>query len=206
MEIKYVCSLGNCCHTSQFMKDNKLKKCSYPFDWIFSTYNNIIHCIEDDFKTFLDKKYYVSLEPGKCGNTYYNKYLFNHHDPLNNENHYNYFIRCINRFKQLLQCKENKLFIMMIVNIDNIDENIKIDIINFNNKFSKYTKNYKLLVIFQIKNKQKNYHAFTHNDSIDFLELHTLSKSNGIYFDNYDDNNYFFNVITKTYNFNIDKN
>ena len=36
MNINYVISLGKQCHTAEFLKDNKLKNCSYPFDWIFS--------------------------------------------------------------------------------------------------------------------------------------------------------------------------
>ena len=102
MEIKYVCSLGNCCHTSQFMKDNKLKKCSYPFDWILSNHNIIIHCIKDNFVKFLDKSYYVSYSDKKCFHKYYNDFMFFHHEPLINNDDYNYFIRCIDRFNNLL--------------------------------------------------------------------------------------------------------
>ena len=52
LEINYACSLGGMCHSAQILKRNKYKLCSYPFDWIFSNCNNIIHCIEDDFKIF----------------------------------------------------------------------------------------------------------------------------------------------------------
>lgn len=204
MEIKYTSSLGPHCHSSMFLKSNKLKKCSYPFDWIFSNYNNILHCIEDDFDIFLDKSYYVSISDKQCGHSYYHNEMFNHHNPLNNDNDYNYYIRCVNRFKQLLRYEEHKLFIMIFINMDSIEENLKNDIINFNNKFNRYTKNYKLLVIFNMKNKQNNYHIFTHNDNIDFLELHTLSSSNGTSFINKYDNDYLNNIINKTYNFNID--
>ena len=203
MEIKYTCSLGNLCHASQILKNNNLKKSSYPFDWIFSNNNNIIHCIEDDFKKFLDKSYYVNISNKKCGHSYYNERMFNHHNPLNNENDYNYYVRCVNRFKNLLQCEEQKLFIMIFVNMDNFEENLKNNIINFNNKFSKYTKNYKLLVILHIKNKENNYHAFQHKDTIDFLELHTLSSSNGLHFTDKNDNDYLNNVINQTYIFNM---
>ena len=203
MEIKYVCSLGSFCHSSQFLKSNKLKKCSYPFDWIFSNCDNIMHCIENDFNVFLDKSYYVSISQKKCGHSYYHKQMFYHHNPLNNEDHYNYYVRCVNRFKQLLQYEEHKLFIMIFINMDKVEEKQKNDIINFNNQFSKYAKNYTLLVIFHIKNKEDNHHTFTHNDNIDFLELHTLSRSNGIEFDNDNDDNYLYNIINKKYNFNI---
>lgn len=130
--------------------------------------------------------------------------MFNHHNPLSNQNDYNYYIRCVNRFKDLLQRKERKLFIMILVNHDNIEEKQKNTIIDFNNKFSKYTQNYTLLVIYHIKNKQKNHHIFTHSDNIDFLELHTLSSSNGVNFTNNQDNDYLNNIINTTYKFNIE--
>jgi hypothetical protein len=87
--------------------------------------------------------------------------------------------------------------------MNNIDEYIKNQIIDFNNKFSKYTSNYTLLVIFQIPNKEKNHHDFTYNDNINFLELHTLSSSNGMYFLNEIDNIYLDNIIKSKYNFNL---
>ena len=85
---------------------------------------------------FLDKSYYISISDKKCGHSYYHKGMFNHHNPLDNENDYNYYTRCVNRFKKLLNTEESKLFIMIYVNMDDIPENLKQDIINFNNEFS----------------------------------------------------------------------
>jgi hypothetical protein len=203
MEIKYACSLGPLCQSSQILINNNLKRCSYPFDWILSNYNNIIHCIEDDFNIFLDSSYYINMSDNKCGHSYYHPQMFYHNNPLN-ENDYIYYFRCVDRFKKLLQYEEHKLFIMIFTNMDNIEENSKNDIINFNNKFSKYTKNYTLLIIYHIKNKENNHHIFTHHDNIDFLELHTLSNSDGLNFINNDNDNYYLNNIINTrYKFNI---
>ena len=202
LEINYTCSLGPLCHSSQILKQNNLKLCSYPFDWIFSNCDNIIHCIEDEFKIFLDKSYYIKISPSKCGHSKYNDRMFNHHNPLLNIDHYNYYVRCVDRFKNLLKKQEPKLFTMIIVNMDNITENIKKEMIEFNNKFSKYTSNYTLLVIFHIPNKKQHQHIFTHNDTIHFLELHTLSSSNGVEFNN-TDNIYLDNIIMSNYKFNI---
>jgi hypothetical protein len=130
--------------------------------------------------------------------------MFNHKNPLDNENDYNYYIRCVDRFKQLLKYEKLKLFIMIFVNMDNIQENAKNNVIDFNNTFSKYTKNYKLLVIFHIQNKKEQNHIFTHYSNIDFLELHTLSSSNGVYFNDFNDNNYLNNIILETYDFNFE--
>ena len=202
LEINYTCSLGSLCHSSQILKRNNLKLCSYPFDWIFSNYVNIIHCIEDNFNIFLDKSYYINISDSTCGHSKYHVQMFNHYNPLNID-HYNYYVRCIDRFKNLLQKQEHKLFIMIFINMNNIDENIKNQIIDFNNKFSKYTSNYTLLVIFHIPNKEQNHNIFTYNDNINFLELHTLSVSNGLEFVNNNDNIYLDNIINSKYNFNL---
>ena len=87
----------------------------------------------------------------------------------------------------------------------NIDENIKKKIIEFNNKFSKYTNNYTLLVIFHKPKKEQNHNIFTYNDNIHFLELHTLSVSNGKDFNDHNDNIYLDNIINSKYNFNLKK-
>ena len=87
--------------------------------------------------------------------------------------------------------------------MNNVDENIKNKMIEFNNKFSEYTCNYTLLVIFHIPNKEQNHNIFTYNDNINFLELHTLSVSNGVSFVNNNDNIYLDNIIKSKYNFNL---
>jgi hypothetical protein len=84
----------------------------------------------------------------------------------------------------------------------NIDENIKKNIIEFNDKFSKYTSNYTLLVIKHIPNNQQS-HLFTYKDNIHFLELHTLSLSSGIEFVNQSDNIYLDHIINSKYNFTV---
>ena len=201
-EINYVCSLGGLCHSSQILKRNNLKFVSYPFDWIFSNCDNIVHCIEDNFKIFLDKSYYRG-HGSKCEHTFYKKIganMFNHFNPLDNIDHYNYYVRCVDRFKSLIEKQEHKLFIMIFVNIETHDKN---EIIIFNDKFSKYASNYTLLIIHHVPNKQVNHHIFTYNGDIHFLELHTLSVSNGVQFGKEDDNIYLDNIIKSKYNFNV---
>ena len=201
MEIKYTCSFGPTCQSSQILKRNKLKLCSYPFDWIFSKYDNIIHCIENDFQIFLDKSYYIDISYKMCGHSYYHKDMFGHHNPLNIDSDYNYYIRCIDRFRNMLRSQERKLFITTALNLNDDINNLtylKQKMSEFNSKFSKYTTNYILLVIIHIKNKNENKHIFTYNDNIHFLELHTLSISNGVEFVNNNDNNYLDDIIKST--------
>jgi hypothetical protein len=176
-----------------------MKMESYPFDWIFSNCDVIIDCIANDFKTFLDKTQYIYISSGQCGHKKYHPLMFNHHNPLNTIDNYNYYIRCVDRFQKMLKCVKPKLFIMIFPNMTNINENIKKNIINFNNKFSKYTNNYTLLVILHLQNKQNNNHIFTYIDNIHFLELHTKSSSGGVQFNNNNDNIYLDNIIQTKY-------
>lgn len=206
MEINHACSFGELCHSSRILKRNKLKVCSYPFDWIFSNTSMIIDCIEDGFDRFLDKSYYIDasdvFEP-RCIHSYYSEGVtFNHHNPLINENHYNYYVRCIGRFKQLLKYQEHKLFILTIPNMGCMNEDIKRDIIEFNNKLSKHALNYNLLVILHIPGETQK-HEFTYYDNIHFLEIHTISKTNGVDFLDETDTLYFDDILNTTYNFNI---
>jgi hypothetical protein len=192
MEIKHFCSLGTLCHSSQLLKRNNLKKCSYPFDWLFSNCTMISHCLQDNFNIFLNKKYYIDLKH-KCGHSYYHDSLFNHHNPLNRLD-YDYFTRCVERFKHLLKSSESKLFIIMYVNM-NKDE--RAEVIEFNKTLSKYTSNYRLFVINHQKNSVRH-HYFDYMDNIDFLYLYTKSVSDGKEFEN-EDNLYLDRIIQSKY-------
>jgi hypothetical protein len=189
------CSLGTLCHTSQLLKRNKFKKDSYPFDWIFSDYHIILHCIRDDFKTFLDKSYYIKINRIKCGHSYYHEKMFNHHNPLDKD--YDYFVRCVERFRSLLKSKKYKIFIMMYVNMDNSKEEIN-KTIEFNNSFSKYTSNYILLIIYHMPNNIRH-HYFDYKDNIHILYLYTTSSSDGKEFLNKEDNLYLDNIMKSNY-------
>lgn len=202
MEINAVCSLGSMCHTSTFLKTNKWKKESYPFDWIHSCINDVMHCIEDKFKIFLDSSYYVNIDHNHCKHRFYDHpIMFNHHNPIRSHD-YKYFERCVNRFEQLLLSKMRKLFVIILRKQDLV-ENYKNNIISFNDKLKNYTNNYTLLCIAIYPNKTENSHIFTKIDCIDFLELETISESNGIRFQQTNDNIYIGKIIKERYIFNI---
>ena len=139
--IKYICSLGTSCHTSAFKIRNRLKFESYPFDWIISNPKMILHCLENDFKLFLDKSQYINIFENRSSHLIYGD-IFHHHNLLDS-NDYDYFVRSVNRFREIMKSEEEKLFIMTFTNIKNI-----VNIIEFNKEFSKNTKNYTLLVIY----------------------------------------------------------
>ena len=202
VEVNYVCSLGPLCHTANILKRNDIKLCSYPFDWIFSNTDIISHCVEDDFKIFLDKSYYKELGDWQCAHTHYHPCMFNHHNPLNHEPNYSYFKRCVNRFKDLIKKPEHKLFIMTFLNMGEFDENFKNSIKDFKQKFDKHVSNYTLLVIFH-RPYMSQHHEFTLHENIHFLELHATSHSGGVFFMNDEDNVYLDNILHSAYKFNI---
>jgi hypothetical protein len=210
MEITYVCSLGPFCHTASFLKRNQLKMASYPFDWVFSKLDIVDHCIQDDFKIFLDKSYYVDngskWHDNQCGHTKYHINMFNHHD-LRKEKDYSYFVRCVDRFRELLQKKEHKLFMFLFPNgeYNSHTESFKDSIIAFNNTLKANTSNYTLLCIISIPHKEFPLAKFSKVDNIDFLELHTVSKSDGIKFKEESDNVYMDTVLLNKYRFNLHK-
>lgn len=213
--ISHVCSLGNVCQSSKILKDIGFKKESYPFDWIFSSPANIINILEDDFTLFLNKELYVNmysrrfgkhrLDYSKCGHKIYHNKMFFHHNPKDKENDYNYFIRCVNRFRQLLKKESNKLFVITFNNITEDLENIKKQIIELNNYMSTKTSNYYIFVICHIPNQKILKFDILDIDNIKFLFLYTKSHSNGIKLSDSKENEFLKNLLLKSYSFQIEK-
>ena len=204
MSIKYTCSLGPHCHSAYLLKMNNLKKASYPFDWIFTNHNTIKQIIDDTFKNFLNKDYYINLNNYQCGHKLYHNTMFWHHNPLTNTNNYNYFVRCVSRFKQMLLSNEEKLFIYLVKDVKEINESLfKTEMELLNEKLKQHTTNFKLLSIIIYPNKEKNNYTFNTTDNIDFLCIDTLSESNGKECINNNDNKYISIILNVKYKFEL---
>jgi hypothetical protein len=207
-KIKHTCSLGVLCHASQLLKRNNIKYESYPFDWIFSNENMIIDCLNDNFEKFLNRDYYISvinndtnqINFDKCGHSVYHPMLFNHHNPKNIID-YNYFIRCVVRFNKMIKNDELKLFVMFHPNINDTNTFNKNDIEKFNEQFMKHSKKYVILVIMHSLSTSRDY-RFEIKDNIHYLELRTISRSNGVAFIDEEDNKYLDKIIMRKYSFN----
>lgn len=124
--INHVISLGTHCYTSQLLKKANLKNYSCPFDWIFSSPSMVAHVIEDDFNKFLDRSFFKKIpyenlivseaKTYPTSNEFYLnnfsvKNVFNHHD-MQSEDHYNYFVRGVMRFRKLLLSSESVMFVI----------------------------------------------------------------------------------------------
>jgi hypothetical protein len=118
-----IISLGTHCLTSFTLAKFSLKKWSGPFDWIFFNIGMIAHCIEDDFYTYLDRRYHepvpessrIHMDANFCEHTYYCdnygiRFVFNHYD-ASVDKHFQYYSRCVERFKCALNGQARNLLV-----------------------------------------------------------------------------------------------
>lgn len=115
-----VISIGTNCKTAYFLKKMGLRTCSYPWDWLFSDLWVVQDCLENDFRTFMDPLRYVpnTLSPHSdemCGHTTYGLHMFNHKNPRRPED-YEYYRRCVARFRELMSTDKPKIFLHVRIN------------------------------------------------------------------------------------------
>lgn len=149
LKVRYVCSLGSLCHTASWLKKEGLKLYSCPFDWVFSNTSVVLSCLEDNFETFLDRAQHVSRGMCKSSHRTYldNRIMFNHHD-ITKDADYNYFVRCVQRFRALLKSSEPKLFIIMLVNGSAcLREGEKMQLMKLHRGLGARTTNFELCVV-----------------------------------------------------------
>jgi hypothetical protein len=167
----------------------------------------VAHCIDDDFKIFLDKQFYPDKNPNawQQSHTYYHPFsddkTFNHHNPMI-EKDYQYFKRGISRFRKLLKSDAFCVFLHIVVNSEPINQTFKDKIIKFNNFFKTKANNYALICIVQSVGKKQEYH-FDAVDNIHFIDLTTISNSNGKEFIMNDDNIFLDKLLNDVYTFDI---
>ena len=111
-------------------------------------------------------------------------------------------MRCIERFKKLATCEDNKLFIIGFFNLEAITEERKVELYRFNKAFSEYAKNYTLLVILH-KTGPELKHTLSSIDNIYILEITTQTTSNGILFKERRDNDYLHFLIQAIFKFDL---
>jgi Putative papain-like cysteine peptidase (DUF1796)/Domain of unknown function (DUF4214) len=117
-------SLGSHCLVSYTLKEMGLKRYSCPFDWIFSRPSMIEHCLKDSFALLADRSQYKPVidetgneQAGRCHHAFYKASfgvdrVFNQRDMRIEEN-YQYLLRCIRRFTQLLKSVDRKIFVLL---------------------------------------------------------------------------------------------
>lgn len=149
MTYSHYISIGQACPCAYALKVNELRSGSYPFDWIFTDTSVLKDCLSNDFKVFLDESQYYHnnkeycsdpLRRSHCNHMTYGDKFFRHHCPKCFKEHHEYFKRCVTRFQNVINNKENKiLFIWMnIFNNDMkcdtknvIEDEILVDIMDY---------------------------------------------------------------------------
>jgi len=136
-----IISLGFRCSVAGMIKRMGLKTESHPFDWLISRLHVIQDCIETNFNFFLHREQYIKLhtktfehkessERFICDehiimnrhyqpetnlaypmNTYKYNLAMNHRNLVENQDDYDYYIRCVERFKNVIKSRENKMYV-----------------------------------------------------------------------------------------------
>lgn len=94
-------SLGQNCTTAWYLKAIGCKLASFPFDWIFSSPDVVADCLEDDFVSFLDPRLVTQADRGAAGHRRYHARMFNHRNPAASPVNFEYYRRCVARFRDL---------------------------------------------------------------------------------------------------------
>lgn len=193
-----VISLGFSCLVSYQLKEMGLKKASYPFDWIFSNEKVVIDCLENNFKNFLNRDCFIdypSDNTKKClGHKLYDFKMFNHHNPRDFQEDFDYFKRCIERFKTALIDNKPKLYIQST--FKEIDIN---DVIELKNALSKKTSNF-TFIFFRMKKLENRKIETIYKDNLIIIDLDILGEiKSGIKFSNKKDENLYRESILKYY-------
>ncbi len=94
-------SLGPNCGTSKVLDTLGLRLAAYPFDWLYSSLAMIEHCLDDDFRTFLDASQIEPIHKRRSNHRFYFETfnverVFNHHQMPKEMPH---FERAVDRFR-----------------------------------------------------------------------------------------------------------
>ena len=120
VEFKHACSVGNYCFSAALLNMINVREMSLPFDWLFTTPKFTSEVLKNDFQDFLDPKYYTDIalnEPHnerQAGHTLYHENFFNHKDPRQKID-YDYYVRCVNRFREFIKLEMESLLIASLV-------------------------------------------------------------------------------------------
>lgn len=197
--LKYVCL------TASWIKQKNMKKCSYPFDWIFSNPEMVIDCINDNFVKFLDRGLHIPNTTHRSGHKIYGRHIFHHHHILEDKQ-YEYFVRCVNRFRNLTKRNNNKLFVISYVNRGHdITNNLKKQLDDLYTTLQKITNNFDLLVVWHTVGTKLRSNVIENKElkNLKYISITTINKSNGKRIINKKQNAFYNRCIFELYDFKI---
>lgn len=202
--IEHTISLGPFCFNAMFMKKKMYKNASFPFDWLFSNMRMVNDCLGDNFTKFMDKSQHkkksrrISEHTGYKINT-----MFNHHD-ITSKNDYDYFSRCIERFRFLHKRNGTKLFTLIV-----LSSSLSTDQINTINSIFHKLKSYcgdnfvLLIVCINVTKEGKGYSVDKWLENLYVVNLRTHRQLNGINFSDRTDLTLYDKMIHELFTFKI---
>lgn len=206
IEFKYACPIGNYCFSAALLNMIKSREMALPFDWLFTTPKFTTEVLKNDFQDFLDPKYYVDIalnEPDnerQAGHTLYHENFFNHKDPRQKLD-YDYYVRCVVRFREFIKLEGKKLFICSYKNLENkMGDSEMSEIFELNKIISEITQDHHLLCHINYPNNKDLKHEITKMGNITFFELYTKENNHGLGYGNSEDNEYFFEIFNTLFN------
>lgn len=112
-----VISLGTLCHMTRILERLHWRQASYPFDWVFTSPQILHDIISTDFQDFLNPEYYCNVKHSQfgdrsAGHKKYHEDFFGHKNPRTPED-YEYYVRCVERFRDMLTTTKPKIFMML---------------------------------------------------------------------------------------------
>ena len=201
--INYVIPLGSQCFSAFFLKLNNLKITSYPFDWIFSNPKVVFQILNDNFKEFLNKDNYVikDIESDKNSHKLYvtDLTMFNHRNPMRDDD-YNYYIRCVNRFYDVMKKDGKKLFFM--VSLRNEINNELENLMYLKCKLDELCDDYIFVCIFQ-KNYGFQSREIYKDGNMIIVQMFTFDDADGVVFFNENDTTFFKSIIDELFVFDL---
>ena len=178
-------SIGPNCHTAGVLKQLNYKKCSYPFDWMLSNLSIVTYSIQNEFSDFIDRTNYIAADNKitlKNTNVTYLRHMFVHKNPIINKEDFDYYLRCVSRFKNLKSTNSCKLFVYTSYNNECLSENFKNDIYLLKNILKIFTdNNFYILILnyFNVDNiDEQNIYNYTINDQLVILNININYDTN----------------------------
>lgn len=207
VEYNYAASLGNFCFSAEVLRIVQARYRSLPFDWLFTTPRFTTRVLKDDFKQFLNPDNFIDIFDRvesikrQAGHLLYHENFFNHKDPRNKID-YDYYVRCINRFRDLLKLSDKKLFVCSYKNLKTeMDDVLMSDIFRLNETLAEITDNYHIVCNINYPNNSEITHKITEKGNVTFFELYTKDENDGLNFSNGEDRSYFFKIFKSLFEY-----
>lgn len=183
-KVSHIISLGSHCLPALTLRKYGLKGKTLPFDWTYAHPKLVLDCLENGFSSLLNTSNIHTISRGiKSTNIKYwwdSKYhTFPHHD-LNDHGELLKFERYANRFNEILNSGDSKIFLIISRRMYDLSSHI----IKIKDALIRRTSNFKLIGIQLVSDDKYQYPVGLNevfNDGVcEFYNFSSLSMEEGI--------------------------